>query len=927
MRLGKGSSVWQRRTLVTWSRLFGAEGQLRGLGPGNQFFLKWLTVVICSLSLLSQPLLAQTRDDFEGGQPRWKLSDDDCEAKLKRQEISPQIPHSGLTCEAIEMRMGQGTLAVLGYGIPESLVLEEFRPSVWVRSTQRGIHFGVRVVFRRVLHPVTGKPRTLWIWGDSYASLGTWQRLQVENLPQTLAQKVRALRSEFGSELAWDDVVVDQVGLNVYSESGRSILQIDDLEIVGNIDATAMTPSSSLGKLASSASGDGLMSGNSLSSAEQQTTIVDSGSLQLPSLTTNRWLQYQGESLEWLSSLGMTGIVLTAPPTPQELAEVRRHGLKVICPPPAIPPPPQQKETWDIVEGWLMGSFVDRQSIDPLRRKVEEMRGAAGVLQKPFVIEPVESFWSYSRYSNSLIIPSPAAESYERAVELTDYLEGSLRECRGNPHALASIGTEPTIEWQRQIVLISSMVDQPSPSFAHGDPYQIRSQVYRALAAGVQGIYFRSRSPLDADSVVDRTRANMIQWLNAELELLNPWLGSGRGRRGLVNINDSNRDSTLWENARSQLIIVQPSGLSSHLSAATDSTAALKISLLQPSPAAQLIRITDWKLEPLPQKRLGGVVEIQIDRPHSIEFIISTSDPQVLTYFNQRFQSLGPNYAFAVANIAQMRMAAAQEIISARWQVAANNRFTDDLLMLQRSAREMEQAHLLVGENQPVANDLMLRTTETAQQVIHNAWQAARADVPSPQSAPWLLASSSIPLHWHLGRRISASSWNDLGLAGGSMDNLEVMMAAGWQQERRLEDQADVLTEVLPLDGESNQKALRIVSQGKGRALEGGYAGSTLRIRSGKMQVQAGQIVRIEARVFVRDGFAKPQAGLLFYESLEGPALGQLLKGPRGVWLPVRLYRAVQRSGPLEVMLEMRGEGDVLVDQITVAAAIPNAIQ
>jgi hypothetical protein len=43
--------------------------------------------------------------------------------------------------------------------------------------------------------------------------------------------------------------------------------------------------------------------------------------------------------------------------------------------------------------------------------------------------------------------------------------------------------------------------------------------------------------------------------------------------------------------------------------------------------------------------------------------------------------------------------------------------------------------------------------------------------------------------------------------------------------------------------------------------------------------------------------------------------------------MPVRLYRAVQRSGPLEVMLEMRGEGDVLVDQINVAAAIPNAIQ
>ena len=37
--------------------------------------------------------------------------------------------------------------------------------------------------------------------------------------------------------------------------------------------------------------------------------------------------------------------------------------------------------------------------------------------------------------------------------------------------------------------------------------------------------------------------------------------------------------------------------------------------------------------------------------------------------------------------------------------------------------------------------------------------------------------------------------------------------------------------------------------------------------------------------------------------------------------MPLRIYRVVQRSGPLEVMLEMRGEGDLLVDQLTVAAA------
>ena len=168
------------------------------------------------------------------------------------------------------------------------------------------------------------------------------------------------------------------------------------------------------------------------------------------------------------------------------------------------------------------------------------------------------------------------------------------------------------------------------------------------------------------------------------------------------------------------------------------------------------------------------------------------------------------------------------------------------------------------------------------------------------------------------------------------MENLEVMLTAGWKQDRRLEDQVDVLTEVVSLAPEGPGNALRIVARGKEREISGGYAGSSLRIRSGALNVTAGQVIRIEGRVKVQAGCSKPQSGLLVYESMEGPALGQLLKAPQNVWLPLRIYRVVERSGPLEIMLEMRGEGDVLIDDLTVAAAnfapldpsgIPTAVQ
>jgi|GEM_PF-2166777 len=883
----------------------------------------------------------QFADSFEGGNPRWKLVDWDCDAKIRLQEISPQLPHSGLTCEVIELRMGRGTLAVLGYPIRPALVLEEFKPSIWIRSTQRGATLGVRVVFRNALHPVTGKPREIWIWGDSYGAVGSWQRVQLTGLPQRLGEKVRALRSEFGNEVDWSEAVVDYVAVNGYSNSGTQVLQLDDLEVTGLIEAprqnlaapnnsglnnsglneSGLDPAMNVdpepqspGRLASSGSDSG-------SKPNELPTISKANDLGVGTLVTNRWLQYQGESLEWLASIGIKGIVLSSTPTPKELEQAEQYGIKVISPLPTIVPLQGQAKAWSVVEGWTVGDYVDREEYEAMRRRVEQMRSSMNYLQKPIVVEPIENLWRYSRISNAMILPCLQAGAYERSVELTEFLENALRDCRGSPQVMASLATQPSPEWRRQIDSVGKVIGQPTVNMTIGDPSQIRTQMYRTLAAGIQGIYFRSRSPLDAESNEDRARANMLQWIHAELDLISPWLNSTRGNRNRVQSGDSNWDATLWESPKSQLLVVQPAGTVSHLSFANRTNQPLKLSWQQISPSAQVMRLTRWKLETLPQRRIGGMVEVQIDNPHTIEFLVSTSEPQVLSYFNQRFEVLGAAYAFAVANVAQMRLAAAQEIVTARWQIISNNRLTEDMLAIQRASRDMEQAYVLLGNNTPEAMAYILRALEASQQVIHNAWSVARADVPSPQSAPWLLASSSVPLHWYVGQQIRANSWSDLGLAGGALENLDVMLAAGWKQDRRLEDQVEVLTEIVPLDEGKGGNALRIVARGREREVSGGYAGSSLRIRSGTIHVTAGQIIRIEGKVLIRGGCNKPQAGVLIYESREGPVLGQLLHSPQGSWLPLRMYRVVDRTGPLEIMIEMRGEGDVLIDELTVAAA------
>ncbi len=75
-----------------------------------------------------------------------------------------------------------------------------------------------------------------------------------------------------------------------------------------------------------------------------------------------RWYQYRGESVEFLATIGVNGIVLDQPPTANLLREARRLRLGVVAPVPPVAPTETQADDWQAIVSWSL----DGRSMNPM---------------------------------------------------------------------------------------------------------------------------------------------------------------------------------------------------------------------------------------------------------------------------------------------------------------------------------------------------------------------------------------------------------------------------------------------------------------------------------------------------------------------------------------------------------------------------------
>ncbi len=94
---------------------------------------------------------------------------------------------------------------------------------------------------------------------------------------------------------------------------------------------------------------------------------------------------------------------------------------------------------------------------------------------------------------------------------------------------------------------------------------QLRQVMYVALAAGARGLCFESQTPLDAEDAATKRRAELLELINLELDLIEPWAAAGNFVTTAAS-NDPQTQAAVVQTERGRLLLplrtdfAQPTG-------------------------------------------------------------------------------------------------------------------------------------------------------------------------------------------------------------------------------------------------------------------------------------------------------------------------------------------------------------------------------
>ncbi|MBX3423752.1 MAG: hypothetical protein KF752_19520 [Pirellulaceae bacterium] len=896
-----------------------------------------------TIAWTAQLASAQRSDSFEGGSPRWNLVYSDCNAQLTEHDISLIMPHSGRTCELLEVSSGRGEQVLLAYPIEPCAVLNEFLPELWIRCAAGQIRVGVRVVFPKAIHPVSQNRMTTVIWGDTYTQTGQWQRLQVRQIGDRLQQEIIAIRNQFDTQLNLQQSYIDSLVINAYTGPGRYRVQIDDLDLSGMIPlATVGIPLPANWR-------------------ERWQWREPDGAHFGATTQYPLWIEHRGEQPGWLKSLGFTGVWLQQPPTHSDLNLIRDASLAVISPPPAKPTELSEADV-SHVRGWLIGTALNRDQIDWVRQQISAAEQLPDSMRRPLYGEALENYWLFSRLAHEVIVPAPDPVSPGDAKAKHDWLSQSLDtvRVRGRGWVSLHVDVNPALAEQYRVAIES--IDGTVPERLLVNPLGLRHETIAAVISGARGIVYHTGTPLitplDFQNDEDRALQAAVRWTNGDLQIWSPWLTVGQ-RQSSPELSRSDFTAARWRIKNAELIVAQSSSPESRWCLPNTQGTPLAFKLSEGIEVPQVVRLTHGTLESIDVQSTGGVHQWRIDAPHHVEVLVMTRNPYVLNSLQRRLQERTAEMASDQLEVASLCLEQATHTVEARIQSAGlgqseaqRRQWTALKQVLSGAQQQLDSGWTGLQSNRPqAAIKSALAVLQIAQSILHQSYKEATGSLPAAQSSPFVLTPGTLKYHWLVADACARSRWQPATMPGSQFDNLPDMLTHGWSQQRRLEDAAELRVELVPASNNS-PSGLRLAAYAKPSSttkspgalianspasqsnpnpatdrrtetLPGGYEGASLRVRSAPLTVRRGQMIQVTAKALVRQSSSDASSGMLFYDNQAGPSLGQLIRGSAGQQLDIQLQRFVLADGEFRILAECRGECDVQIQELSIHTIQP----
>ena len=310
---------------------------------------------------------------------------------------------------------------------------------MWLKADRPGLQILGRIVLPNLIDPRTRQPVAVYVRGTSYAQVGIWEQLRIENVPRELQHQVWVLNRQFAREVDIRGAYMDQVWLNVYGGPGTTNVAIDDLEVSGVVDIAQQVSDVNVAPPNSEISSQNPFSREPIGERGAARPIWNAG-LTSASVPTHevkldgsvllvdghpffpRILRYQGEPLDLVLKSGFNAIRLTQPPPPELLADAGRLGLWIICPPPVWPSSNAAGNqtllapigsAYDIVLAWHLGEGLTAQELPGVAEIARQLKSADARRKRPVLCGPRPIC---GRIADKLIYCRSAALRWARAL-------------------------------------------------------------------------------------------------------------------------------------------------------------------------------------------------------------------------------------------------------------------------------------------------------------------------------------------------------------------------------------------------------------------------------------------------------------------------------------------------------------------------------
>jgi hypothetical protein len=863
---------------------------------------------------------AQLRDSFERPERTWQISKEaNCGVRVLVHDRPFRESHSGQSCEHFQLTVGNGTFLPLVHSIGRAPLIQEFKPTLFVKADRPSLQLMARVVFPRNIDRATGQPITSLLRGDMYTEVGQWQQLAIRDIRRLLDQEARVLRTQFGSEIDSREAYVDLIIVNAYSAPGQLDVWIDDLEIDGYVNLESGAGPQIARRSADDSSGAEV---GRTAPAESATPSVDGSFFMVSGRPfAPRAVQHRGEPLEWLASLGFNTIKLSASPSPADLKEARRLKLALIAPPPYGDQP--APDGYDPVIAWSLGTRLAERDFASTRDLATEVRNLDPLNQRPLLAGADSGFAQYSRLAQLLAFERPTLGTSAELAELRSWQLTRSRLARPGTPVLASIETQRSYRLGEQLLLFGRGAAWDEDT----DPEQLRLETFHCLAAGVRGFIFPSEKPLAIDTGPAALRTDAIRLINMELKLLEPWIAAGNVAEEMAAPDGSLQVSTLTTD-RSRLLIVTQHAPAQQFVLGPPPRSSVSVVVPGVGVADQAYLISLAGVKKLPISHTSSGARIQLDNAPHAAAIVVTQDHLAMHHIQRTLGGTAERHEACRLryDVTARRLAHTVEI-DRRLTELTHPLPPAAAWIKEASANLQQAARMLESNDAEKCHEATTKAEHLLARVRRGHWEQTARAFNSPTASPCIAQFTTLPLYWAVDDRIRRGLWGPNVQAGGDMESLDQMIKVGWQQQRLALD--DITTDVtLSLtDPRSGRTALRL----QAAAVSAKRPPEVIErppvwITSSPVPVRQGQLVRIHGWINVPRRLTASSDGLLVFDSLGGSDLGDRIRLTQG-WREFTLYRAVPQTGDLTVTFALTGLGEASIDDLAVSLLDPEPIR